>query len=75
MAKLLIAPRGSKQVLPSLKYQKLVEITCRQLTAPLYKFMEQLQKVRGTDLVKRLHSEFLVVKTTELSVNWVILCH
>ncbi|XP_071906015.1 uncharacterized protein [Coffea arabica] len=44
MAKLLIAPRGSKQVLPSLKYQKLVEITCRQLTAPLYKFMEQLQK-------------------------------
>ncbi|XP_027115991.1 uncharacterized protein [Coffea arabica] len=44
MAKLLIAPRGSKQVLPSLKYQKMVEITCRQLTAPLYKFMEQLQK-------------------------------
>lgn len=44
MAKLLIAPRGCKQVLPTLKYQKLVEITCRQLTAPLYKFMEQLQK-------------------------------
>ncbi|KAL3505710.1 hypothetical protein ACH5RR_031092 [Cinchona calisaya] len=44
MAKLLIAPRGCKQVLPSLKYQKLVEITCRQLTSPLYQFVDSLQK-------------------------------
>lgn len=46
ISKLRIAPRGCKQVLPSLKYQKLVEITCRELTAPLYKFMVQMQKVQ-----------------------------
>ncbi|CAI9118850.1 OLC1v1020477C2 [Oldenlandia corymbosa var. corymbosa] len=44
VAKLQISPRGCIQALPSLKYQKLVEITCRQLTAPLYKFMDMVQK-------------------------------
>ncbi|KAG8369921.1 hypothetical protein BUALT_Bualt14G0063600 [Buddleja alternifolia] len=44
LSKLRIASKGCKQVLPSLKYQKLVEITCRQLTAPIYDFVAQMQK-------------------------------
>ncbi|KAK6138776.1 hypothetical protein DH2020_027487 [Rehmannia glutinosa] len=44
ISKLRIAPKGCKQVLPSLKYQRLVEITCRQLTAPIYNFVAQMQK-------------------------------
>ncbi|KAM3358497.1 Fanconi anemia group I protein [Capsicum galapagoense] len=43
MSKLLIPSKGVKQPLPSLKYQKLVEITCRQLTAPLYNFVPLMQ--------------------------------
>ncbi|KAL2459280.1 hypothetical protein Fot_54969 [Forsythia ovata] len=44
ISKLRIAPKGCKQVLPSLKYQKLVEITCRQFTAPIYNFVSQMQQ-------------------------------
>ncbi|KAL2470368.1 hypothetical protein Adt_38504 [Abeliophyllum distichum] len=44
ISKLRIAPKGCKQVLLSLKYQKLVEITCRQLTAPIYNFVSQMQQ-------------------------------
>ncbi|XP_057484822.1 uncharacterized protein LOC130771247 [Actinidia eriantha] len=44
MSKLRIAPKGCKQVLPSLKYQDLVEITCKQLTAPLYNFVSLTQR-------------------------------
>ncbi|KAK6161092.1 hypothetical protein DH2020_004473 [Rehmannia glutinosa] len=44
ISKLRIAPKGCTQVLPSLKYQRLVEITCRQLTAPIYSFVAQMQK-------------------------------
>ncbi|KAF3456246.1 hypothetical protein FNV43_RR00896 [Rhamnella rubrinervis] len=44
MSKLRIAPKGCKQVLPTLKFQKLVEITCTQLTAPLYNFVAEMQK-------------------------------
>lgn len=54
ISKLRIAPRGCKQVLPSLKYQKLVEITCRELTAPLYKFMVQMQKVQLSPSIPNL---------------------
>ncbi|KAJ8528816.1 hypothetical protein K7X08_030460 [Anisodus acutangulus] len=36
--------KGVKQPLPSLKYQKLVEITCMQLTAPLYNFVPLMQR-------------------------------
>lgn len=46
MSKLLIASKGVQQPLPSLKYQKLVEITCRQLTAPLYNFVPLMQMVK-----------------------------
>lgn len=45
ISKLRIAPKGCKQVIPSLNYQKLVEITCRQLTAPVYNFVAHMQKV------------------------------
>ncbi|EXC03954.1 hypothetical protein L484_007211 [Morus notabilis] len=44
MSKLRIAPKGCKQVLPSLKFQKLVEITCRQVTVPLYNFVAEMQR-------------------------------
>ncbi|XP_060197754.1 uncharacterized protein LOC132626781 isoform X1 [Lycium barbarum] len=46
MSKLLIASKGVKQPLPSLKYQKLVEITSRQLTAPLYNFVPLMQRTQ-----------------------------
>ncbi|KAJ0232275.1 Fanconi anemia group I-like protein [Hirschfeldia incana] len=39
-----IAPKGCKQSLPSLKFQKLVELTCKSLTVPLYPFLAELQK-------------------------------
>ncbi|KAK6913754.1 FANCI solenoid 4 domain [Dillenia turbinata] len=35
MAKLRIAPKGFKQIIPSQKFHKLAEITCMQFTAPL----------------------------------------
>ncbi|KAI8012435.1 hypothetical protein LOK49_LG06G03291 [Camellia lanceoleosa] len=44
ISKFQISPKGCKQVLPSLKYQKLVEITCKQLTAPLYNFVALMQR-------------------------------
>ncbi|KAF8052490.1 hypothetical protein N665_1554s0003 [Sinapis alba] len=39
-----IAPKGCKQTLPSLKFQKLVELTCKSLTVPLYPFLAEMQK-------------------------------
>lgn len=45
ISKLQIAPKGCKPVLPSHDYQELVEITCKHLTAPLYKFVEVMQQV------------------------------
>ncbi|XP_015899875.3 uncharacterized protein LOC107433136 [Ziziphus jujuba] len=53
MSKLRIAPKGYKQVLPTLKFQKLVEITCRQLTAPLYTFVSEMQKIQQESASKR----------------------
>ncbi|KAK9933815.1 hypothetical protein M0R45_020990 [Rubus argutus] len=44
MSKLRIAPKGCKQTFPSLKFQKLVEVTCKELTVPLYVFVEIMQK-------------------------------
>ncbi|KAI3756589.1 hypothetical protein L1987_56411 [Smallanthus sonchifolius] len=44
ISKFHIAPKGCKQIIPSLKCQKLVEITCKQLTAPLYIFVESMQQ-------------------------------
>nr|XP_043630505.1 Fanconi anemia group I protein [Erigeron canadensis] len=44
ISKFHIAPKGCKQILPSLKCQKLVEVTCKQLTAPLYTFVDLMQQ-------------------------------
>ncbi|KAJ0034471.1 hypothetical protein Pint_24485 [Pistacia integerrima] len=46
MSRLKIAPKGCKQLLPSLQYQKLVELTCKQLTVPLYNFVAEVQRVQ-----------------------------
>ncbi|KAG5632934.1 hypothetical protein H5410_004651 [Solanum commersonii] len=62
MSKLLIASKGVQQPLPSLKYQKLVETTCRQLTAPLYNFvrlmqMKQLDSTKSKALISKIKRE------------------
>ncbi|XP_076937653.1 uncharacterized protein LOC143605428 [Bidens hawaiensis] len=44
ISKFHIAPKGCKQILPSLKCQKLVEVTCKRLTTPLYIFVESMQQ-------------------------------
>uniref|UniRef100_A0A0D9VTV0 Fanconi anemia group I protein n=1 Tax=Leersia perrieri TaxID=77586 RepID=A0A0D9VTV0_9ORYZ len=44
MAKSQIAPKGYKQAIPDIKFQKLAEITCRMLTAPLYNFVATVQE-------------------------------
>ncbi|KAK2645650.1 hypothetical protein Ddye_020845 [Dipteronia dyeriana] len=44
MSKLRIAPKGCKQLLPSLQFEKLVELTSKQLTVPLYNFVAEMQR-------------------------------
>lgn len=44
ITKLQIAPRRSKQLLPSTRFQKLVELTCKHLTFQLYNFVAEMQK-------------------------------
>ncbi|CAK7333380.1 unnamed protein product [Dovyalis caffra] len=44
MSRLRIASKGCKQLLPSLAFQKLVELTCKQLTVPLYNFVAEMQR-------------------------------
>ncbi|PKA62238.1 hypothetical protein AXF42_Ash016030 [Apostasia shenzhenica] len=44
MAKLQIAPKGFKQLLPGQKFQKLAKVTCGKLTSPLYNFMSLVQQ-------------------------------
>ncbi|KAJ0988085.1 hypothetical protein J5N97_006441 [Dioscorea zingiberensis] len=43
ITKLCIAPKGSKQLLPDQKFQKLAGITCRKLTSSLYNFVALMQ--------------------------------
>ncbi|WCJ23472.1 Fanconi anemia group I protein [Euphorbia peplus] len=43
LSRLRIAPKGCKQLLPSPTFQGLVESTCKELTAPLYKFIAEMQ--------------------------------
>ncbi|KAK1292554.1 hypothetical protein QJS10_CPB17g01250 [Acorus calamus] len=43
MTKLCIAPKGSKQLYPGQKFQRLAEVTCKRLTAPLYNFVAVMQ--------------------------------
>ncbi|KAL3577547.1 hypothetical protein D5086_019051 [Populus alba] len=44
MSRLRIASKGCKQLVPSLAFQKLVELTCKQLTVPLYDFVAEMQR-------------------------------
>uniref|UniRef100_A0A453I489 Fanconi anemia group I protein n=1 Tax=Aegilops tauschii subsp. strangulata TaxID=200361 RepID=A0A453I489_AEGTS len=44
ISKSQIAPKGYKQFIPGLKFQKMAEVTCRMLTAPLYNFVFTLQE-------------------------------
>ncbi|KAM1742336.1 hypothetical protein ACFX12_012349 [Malus domestica] len=53
MSKLRIAPKGCKQIFPSLKFQKLVEVTCKQLTNPLYVFVDIMQKKQQENANKK----------------------
>ncbi|OMO50743.1 Fanconi anemia group I-like protein [Corchorus olitorius] len=46
MSKLRIAPKGQKQLLPSHQFQKLVELTCKQLTFPIYNFVAEMQQAQ-----------------------------
>lgn len=46
MSKLKISAKGCKQLSPSVQFQKLVELTCKQLTVPLYNFVAEMQRVR-----------------------------
>ncbi|XP_039020727.1 Fanconi anemia group I protein [Hibiscus syriacus] len=46
ISKLRIAPKGHKQLLPSLQFQKLVELTCKELTVPLYNFVAEMQQAQ-----------------------------
>ncbi|KAL5983704.1 hypothetical protein ACLOJK_017795 [Asimina triloba] len=50
MTKLQIAPKGCKQLLPGQKFQRLAEVTCKKLTAPLYDFVVLMQKLSPYDL-------------------------
>lgn len=42
--KMCIATKGFIQILPSNRFQKLAEVTCTKLTAPLYLFMAVMQR-------------------------------
>ncbi|KAL2612804.1 hypothetical protein R1flu_024496 [Riccia fluitans] len=44
VTRLRIAPKGVPQVPPSSRFQRLAEITCKKLTAPLYIFMSAMQR-------------------------------
>ncbi|KAK9136852.1 hypothetical protein Sjap_007446 [Stephania japonica] len=44
MTKLRIAPKGFRQALPGLRFEKLAEMTCKRLTAPLYNFVALMQR-------------------------------
>nr|CAB3495991.1 unnamed protein product [Digitaria exilis] len=44
MSKSHIAPKGYTQSIPSLRFQKLAEVTCRMLTSPVYDFVSSVQE-------------------------------
>lgn len=54
ISKLKIATKGQKQLLPSLQFQKLVELTCKELTVPLYNFVAEMQQVQTLILLPLL---------------------
>ncbi|KAL6902181.1 hypothetical protein ACP4OV_005057 [Aristida adscensionis] len=48
MSKSQIAPKGYKQFIPCDEFQKLAEVTCRMLTAPLYNFVSSVQNQQAS---------------------------
>lgn len=64
MSKLKIAPRGCKQLMPGLKFEKLVELTCTRLTNPLYNFVANVQKVS--------HSKYELASSSLAVINKII---
>ncbi|GMI64607.1 hypothetical protein like AT5G49110 [Hibiscus trionum] len=62
ISKLRIAPKGHKQLLPSLYFQKLVELTCKELTVPLYNFVAEMQQAQqesgsGKGMINKIKRE------------------
>ncbi|KAK8573012.1 hypothetical protein V6N12_029051 [Hibiscus sabdariffa] len=62
ISKLRIAPKGHKQLLPSLNFQKLVEVTCKELTVPLYNFVAEMQQAQqesggGKGMINKIKRE------------------
>ncbi|KAI3804399.1 hypothetical protein L1987_25905 [Smallanthus sonchifolius] len=57
ISKFHIMPKGCKQIIPSLKCQELVEVTCKRLTAPLYTFVESMQQEPLLDPQDVTHQE------------------
>ncbi|KAL4273754.1 hypothetical protein GQ457_13G015030 [Hibiscus cannabinus] len=62
ISKLRIAPKGHKQLLPSLNFQKLVELTCKELTVPLYNFVAEMQQAQqesggGKGMINKIKRE------------------
>ncbi|XP_068658858.1 uncharacterized protein [Aristolochia californica] len=62
MAKLCIAPKGCKQPPPGNKFQRLAEVTCKKLTAPLYNFVAMIQRnqqenIQGRGFIKKIQRE------------------
>ncbi|TVU47095.1 hypothetical protein EJB05_06676 [Eragrostis curvula] len=53
MAKSQIAPKGYAQHIPGSKFQKLAEVTCRMLTAPLYAFVSSDQELQNQQTSKK----------------------
>ncbi|WVZ56879.1 hypothetical protein U9M48_007350 [Paspalum notatum var. saurae] len=57
MSKSQIAPKGYRQSIPSLKFQKLAEVTCRMLTAPLYDFVSSVQENQQAQNLAKIRRE------------------
>lgn len=65
MSKLKIAPRGYKQLLPGIGFEKLTELTCKQLTIPLYSFVSEMQTV----LCLRLRMDHACLHLSQILLN------
>ncbi|KAK8947102.1 hypothetical protein KSP39_PZI006391 [Platanthera zijinensis] len=53
MTKIGIAPKGCKQLLPGLKFQRLAEVACRKLTCKLYNFVALVQRNQQENISSR----------------------
>ncbi|KAK8960652.1 hypothetical protein KSP40_PGU004403 [Platanthera guangdongensis] len=53
MTKIGIAPKGCKQLLPGLEFQRLAEVACRKLTCKLYNFVALVQRNQQENISSR----------------------